>query len=108
MAQPRETLPEEHEETMILSLLGVGETGWTVPWAMWADESGHCWLRGEYLYANALAGTLQMRVEHRTDGVYVGIPSDARYRRDRKQWNGASIPVMGFLGAIARAESEKG
>lgn len=40
-------LPEELEQITI-SALQDGENGYTLPWAVFIEEEGLCWIRGDY------------------------------------------------------------
>lgn len=51
-----------------------GDSGWTVPWAMWVDRKRNCWLHPEYTLHPEPGGTVQMLVELREDGYHVHVP----------------------------------
>lgn len=60
-----------------------GESGWTVPWAMYADKSRALWLNGGYTIDSRPGGTVQMRVWRDAEGWHV----DASRCRDH-EWSG--------------------
>lgn len=83
--------------------LKVGESAWTVPWAMYVTEDRRCWLHGGYSAFDQQGGTVQMIVTHTKDGYIV----DVSYCRDHG-WhitNGSGymgdftpIPVVRLIG----------
>lgn len=94
-------LPEGCEEYTISSM-STGEKGYTVPWAMWVDSERKCWLHPHYTISGHPGGTVQMKVQKRSDGYHVWLVDGERYSISR---NGPSyvgqegaewIPVMGL------------
>lgn len=75
---PAETLPSSMHERTIDSL-EVGESGYTMSWAMWVDLNSNMWLNPKYPVGAEVVGTSNMRVERRGDGFHVWPPSDAKY-----------------------------
>jgi hypothetical protein len=72
-------LPEDMEEATIDSM-STGESGYTVPWAMWVDAERNCWLHPKYTIHHAPGGTVQMLVQLRTDGYHVSPPCGEHYQ----------------------------
>jgi hypothetical protein len=61
-------LPEELEQISI-SALQEGEIGFTLPWAVFVQEDGICWIRGDYpLYSHPTDNAV-LRI--RREGGYI-------------------------------------
>ena len=74
--------------------LSPGQYAYTVPWAMWVDASGRCWLHGWHSAHRNPGGTVQLRVEYWPDGLRVTTPPDAQWEtRDRAPEVG-DLPVV--------------
>ncbi len=73
-----------------IAVMDVGESGWTVPWAMYHDKERHLWLNGAYPLRPASGGTAQMLVTRSEDGWHV----NAKLIEGSYQWNEA-----GYVGA---------
>jgi hypothetical protein len=54
-------LPESLKEVGLKDIVD-GESVYTVPWAMYADDNGALWLHGDYHFEKDSGGTLQMKV----------------------------------------------
>jgi hypothetical protein len=85
-------------DTAFIRGMEVGQSGYTVPWAMGIDKDGECFLRGSYTCSDDTGGTCCLYVERRKDGYYVD-PSTTRH----DVWGRGSanaetdIPVVGFV-----------
>lgn len=71
-------LPEQFEEQTIDCMM-VGESGYTVPWAMWVDTARRCWLHPRYTVRSEPFGTATMRIERQDDGYHVEIAGHHKY-----------------------------
>lgn len=72
-----------------IASMDVGDAGWTVPWAMYHDDSRRLWLNGNYTIEPRSGGTVQMRVWRDDAGWHV----DASSCRDDETWG-----TDGFIG----------
>lgn len=63
------TLPKSLIEPTLLDM-GGGQSTWTLPWAMYADDDGKLWLNGDYPQSTR-GGTAQMKVRKTMSGDYV-------------------------------------
>jgi hypothetical protein len=63
-------LPEAYEEDTIYGM-SVGEKGFTVPWAMWADADRVLWINGDYTIHKEAFGTAHLYIERTKEGVIV-------------------------------------
>ena len=64
-------LPESMERRDIIGNMEVGETRYTVPWAMWADEERRLWLIPGHSTEDRPGGTVQMRITRVEEGFRV-------------------------------------
>lgn len=53
--------------------MAVGETGYTVPWALWSDAEDRLWIEGDYIVLGKARGTARMFVARKADGYKVDI-----------------------------------
>ena len=67
------------EETEIKHMLQ-GETGWSVPWAMYSDKSRQLWLNGNYAIKENPRGTLSLKIKRTKDGYEVDVSECENYR----------------------------
>lgn len=66
------TLPEEMgTASRSIAAMDVGDIGWTVPWAMFADDERRLWLNGRYALHAQPGGTAVMAVWRGEDGWHV-------------------------------------
>lgn len=65
--------------------LHVGESAWTVPWAMWRDVHSRWWLHPDYEVDSSPGGTVEMLVEHRADGYHVRYPPLTKHEWPAKE-----------------------
>ena len=72
-------LPEFYEQPTI-ALLSVGESAWTVPWAMWIDRTRGCWLHPNYSVHQTPGGTVTMQVHRTEQGYDVDISRCSHFR----------------------------
>lgn len=72
-------LPETYEETTIEHMLP-GDTGYTVPWAMWADSERNLWIRGDYSVFVQPGGTGQLHITRTKDGIIVSEHSIGNHK----------------------------
>ena len=63
-------LPETCRKRTIAEM-DIGESAWTVPWAMSADHHAKLWLRGDYLIELTPCGTACLLVRRADDGWHV-------------------------------------
>ena len=70
MTDEQATLPRSREEATIGSMVA-GDSGFAVPWAMYADSDGRLWLNGKYPIRGTYGGTSQMKVKCDPDGYKV-------------------------------------
>lgn len=95
-------LPDEQVQKQIKHIKP-GEHAYTVHWAMWVDQDGHCWLNPDYTIHTARRGTVSMLVgRHHQDGSYYVIrEGDYRWTKvDEPSYvgqNGPWIPVSKIL-----------
>lgn len=54
-------LPEDMEENTI-SNMSPGDTGYTLPWGMFADKDRRLWINGNYPVYKAPGGTVKMHI----------------------------------------------
>lgn len=54
-----------------IASMDIGDSGWTVPWAMYHDKERKLWLNGNYTLHSRLGGTVQMLVRRDEDGWHV-------------------------------------
>lgn len=97
-------LPDFLEQRKLSDLM-IGETVWTVPWAMFADDDGDLWLYGNFSYHEGPGGTVSMKVSKTGSGYVVDISEckDYRWSRDGESSavmvkKGNSIPVTKLKG----------
>lgn len=65
-------LPDaEIDAVRTIEKMDYGDSGWTVPWAMYADTQRRMWLHGSYDIHPATGGTVQMRVSRTAEGLWV-------------------------------------
>ncbi len=74
-------LPEDRTEDSI-GTMSIGESGYTVPWAMWPDMDGALWINGHYPIHRNPGGTVSMLVTRTTHGYEVDVTKGhaAEYR----------------------------
>jgi hypothetical protein len=65
-------LPEHLQEHTIQKMV-VGEAGWTVPWAMWADTQGALWIHGGYTVHEHAGGTVWLHILRTAEGIIVDV-----------------------------------
>lgn len=66
------TLPESLESFTIAKMLP-GDTAYTLPWAMWADENRALWINGNYPIRERPGGTVQLFIKRTETGVTVDM-----------------------------------
>lgn len=77
-AQPLEIPPQNAKmpQQFLQKELGdlkIGESCYTMPWAMWIDLEGRCWLNPRYPVDEKPRGTVKMYVFRKQAGYYVNI-----------------------------------
>lgn len=98
--QPQARLPAARREPEIQDMQP-GDSGWTVPWAMWADAEHLLWLHGGYTIHSSPGGTVQMRVwRDERDGYWRVDCSACRSHK----WSGGGGVYAGQVVPIAVAE----
>lgn len=94
------TLPERRR-TPRIDDLAPGQSGWTVPWAMSADQHGRLWLRGDYILSDCRSGTFQMNVTRDRDGAWmVAVPPGETYQRGHDLhpgWNPLPVAQVAWV-----------
>jgi hypothetical protein len=87
-------LPDSLERNTLSDLI-IGETVYTVPWAMYAGQDGRLWLNGNYSIHHSSGGTAQMAVTKTKDGYTVDISQckDERWGRGEGNYVGGSAPI---------------
>ena len=63
-------LPNDFEEKNQLSNMKVGQSGYIVPWGMWVDVLGNCFLNENYTFHSEPGGTVQLKIT-RIESGYV-------------------------------------
>ena len=81
-------LPETFEQETIIGMLP-GDTGYTVLWAMWADENRVLWINGDYSIHKSPGGTVHMKIKRTIDGVVVkeATIEDHKYMAGPSSWD---------------------
>lgn len=82
MTGDRPRLPE-HVYQDTVGDLKLGATGWTVPWALVADEEGDLYLLTGHSIHSSPGGTVQMFVQRLEGGFLVDIRECGFYRWPR-------------------------
>ena len=93
-------LPSAQQEATIEDMQP-GDSGWTVPWAMYADASSNLWLNGSYTLKTRPGGTVQMSVWRDDEGCW---RIDASGCHDHK-WSRGSSTYVGSFQPIAVTEA---
>ena len=86
-------LPEHLEEVTIKDMI-IGESGYTVPWAMYAERDGTLWLNGDYMFEKEPGGTVEMKIERVNGGYKVDI---RRVDEKSRRWSSTG---PGFFGSF--------
>jgi hypothetical protein len=97
-AEPQQAeLPSGMSDAEVsIAAMEIGETRWTVPWAMSADRERRLWLRGDYTADQTPGGpgkTTNMRVWRDVDGWHV----DASRCRSDERWSTSGPPMQAWL-----------
>ena len=87
------TLPDTAATVTHLRDMQIGDTGYTVPWAMSVDRDRKCWLRASYTIDTQPGGTVQMRVTRREDGYHVWLV-------DGHAYDPVELPAFEFLPVV--------
>lgn len=104
-ARPSDTNPRNPTEVRITDMKS-GDTGWTVPWAMFADNDGRLWLRDNYTVRAQPGGTVQMMVTKLGDRLVVDLQNvDDRWNRPRSKSSSDGLPVYGLAGSVETTQS---
>ena len=67
------TLLPEYKETITIKDMILGEEGFVVPWAMFANPDRTLWLNGNYTFGREPGGTVQMLVKKVTGGYEIDV-----------------------------------
>lgn len=88
-------------ETMTLADMAVGATGYTVPWAMYADQDRKLWLDPGFTFEGRPCGTVRMHVTRIDEGFRVRyVPGETYEPGDgRSSSRRDSLPVIELVGA---------
>lgn len=78
-------LPIRFLDQNTLANMSVGESRYTLPWAMWVDSDMECWLHPDYPAERSTGGTVQMRVKRTRDGYIVFPPPGETYKPSARQ-----------------------
>jgi hypothetical protein len=88
------TLPEELEEVGVQDLL-LGESAYTVAWAMKVDEDGTLWMRKDWAFCKEPGGTAKMKITMRKGYIEVHKNTiDMRYFREFIEYKQEYLPVV--------------
>lgn len=88
-------LPESFEHRTIAGMLP-GDKGYTVPWAMFADEDRILWINAGYIVTDEEQGTSHLSIERTKDGVivYQNSIGDHTYGiGDSEFWGGVKVKL---------------
>lgn len=66
-------LPSDDMEERTISQTLPGESGWAVPWAMYAKKDRTLWLNGKYTIDDCPGGTVEMKIKRVDGGFEVDI-----------------------------------
>ena len=69
------TLPEAYREVTIMNDLDDGKTGYTMPWAMFADKKRRLWINGAYPFSVSPSGTSSLEI--RRVGKIIQVRKDS-------------------------------
>lgn len=83
-------LPETKVEKK-LSDLKIGESGFTVPWAMWLNLEGECFLNESFTFDEKKGVTVELKITRVQDGYIAFINDNIKYK-----WTKNSSP--NFMG----------
>jgi hypothetical protein len=91
-------LPETYEENLIEGMLP-GDTGYTVPWAMWADKNRKLWINRKYTIHDTPGGTVALKIKMLRGGivqVYSYSIGKHKYTPGESSWDhtGVGLPVQ--------------
>ena len=88
------TLPDSLVEETIRDL-AIGETAFTVPWAMFADRPKRLWIILSYPFTLQPHGTMQMEIRRTAQGVQVKSSTlgDFRYTPEELGTESDYLPV---------------
>lgn len=88
-------------ETVTLADMAVGTSGYTVPWAMYADQDRKLWLDPGFTFEERSGGTVQMRVTRTDEGFRVRhVPGETYEPGDGRSSSGRDrLPVVELIGA---------
>ena len=93
-------LPEDLEEITVEDLLD-GEVGYTLPWALTADEKGYLWINGQYPLSK-IAGsnnfhTDSMKIQRQGKEILVyrnTLREKDRISKGSGPWGNPALPVI--------------
>ena len=97
-------LPEHLEEITIKDMI-IGESGYAVAWAMYAERDSTLWLNGDYTFDKEPGGTADMKIERVNGGFKVDI---SKVDLDSRKWSSSGpgfsdsftpVPVVELIGA---------
>ena len=78
-------LPEQFEESNQLKNMDIGDSGYIVPWGMWMDLDGNCFLNEAYTHSPTPRGTVQLKITRVIDGYIAHIHEmNDDYKWDRQ------------------------
>lgn len=88
-------------ETVTLADMKVGTSGYTVPWAMYADQERKLWLDPHFTFQEQPGGTVQMHVARTDEGFRVWYVGGETYRvgAGRSAPDEDGLPVARLIGA---------
>lgn len=66
-------LPENNTDKNKLRNMAIGQTGYMVPWGMWVDSDGTCYVNEQYGFTNSPFGTSLLKVTRVESGYVVHI-----------------------------------
>lgn len=99
--QRQARLPASKQEEVIADMQP-GDSGWTMPWAMYADNDNALWLNGSYTIHAQPGGTVEMRVWRDAGDGYWRVDAS---RCDRHRWGRGGGCFMGDFKPIPIADA---
>lgn len=66
-------LPENKTDKKKIVNMAIGQIGYMVPWGMWVDQDGTCYVNEQYSFTNSPFGTSSLKVTRVESGYVVHI-----------------------------------
>jgi len=90
---PRTAQLPEHLVELTLDTMQIGDVAYVTPWTMYVDRERFCWLARSFPPGKTPGGTVEMRVERRSDGFHVWAVPGYRYTPKGQPADGEYLPV---------------